>query len=80
MRKPFGKFRRTLDSDTEEEEVPDEDESYKVDSDTEFESDGPQSDGVEESPLGHKKAPKRRRTNNKEKKPGQLIVIKLDLW
>jgi DNA-repair protein XRCC1 len=76
-RKPFGKHRRELDSETEEEEeAVDEDESYKADSDTDFEeSDGPQSDGVEESPLGHKQAPKkRRRTGNKDKKAGWFFI------
>lgn len=70
MRKPFGKNRRQLDSETEEEEEEvDEDESFKADSDVESESDGPLSDGVEESPLGHKNAPKRR-LRTKDKKAG----------
>jgi hypothetical protein len=76
-KKPFGKHRRELDSETEEEEeAVDEDESYKADSDTDFEeSDGPQSDDVEESPLGHKQAPKkRRRTGTKDKKTGWFCI------
>jgi hypothetical protein len=76
-KKQFGKHRRELDSETEEEEeAVDEDESYKADSDTEFEeSDGPQSDDVKESPLGHKQAPKkRRRTGTKNKKAGRFYI------